>query len=169
MHLVDYFYELLAFEPFSTYMTDENCARNLATFSDLMTTFQNYYHIDLVTDKKKELIPRRLFLSFLKFLLQYGIDDYEDPNNPIPRGYVQIMTVHQSKGLEFPVVVAGSLDAMIGARRQIDRDLAPFYHRPAFEPDNRIVDFDKMRQYYVAFSRAESCLSLQMQVMTRTD
>ena len=46
----------------------------------------------------------------------------------------------------------------------IDRVLGPFYQRPAFEPENRIIGFDRMRLHYVAFSRAEKVL-----VLTTTD
>jgi DNA helicase-2/ATP-dependent DNA helicase PcrA len=156
----DYLYELLSFEPFNRFMKDENSARNLAMFSQLLTAFQNYYHIKLVTEKNRDWINKKLFVSFLKLLLDTGMDDYEDPYNPIPRGYVQIMTIHQSKGLEFPVVAVGSLSETMRTLRQIDRDLASFYHRQPFEPEDRISLFDAMRQYYVAFSRAEKMLIL---------
>jgi DNA helicase-2/ATP-dependent DNA helicase PcrA len=163
MHLVDYFYELLAYEPFSKYMLNENSARNLATFSDLITTFQNYYRINVITEKSREDVPKKLFRSFFKFLLYIGKNDYEDPDNPIPKGYVQIMTVHQAKGLEFPVVVVGSRGDTIRDQtdqREIDKDLAPYYHRLQVEPEDKIAEFDKIRQYYVAFSRAEKLLVL---------
>lgn len=163
-HLIEYFYELLAHNPFSRFLRNENRARNLATLSQLLTVFQNYYGISLVTGRNKEWIPKQLFSSFFKFLLATGIDDYEDPNNPIPSGYVQIMTVHQSKGLEFPVVVVGSLSTRKRTVKQVDRDLGGFYHRPPFEPENLITDFDAMRHFYVAFSRAEKVL-----VLTTTD
>jgi DNA helicase-2/ATP-dependent DNA helicase PcrA len=156
----DYFYELMSFKPFSDLLKNQNNARNLAIFSQLLTTFQNYYHITLVTARNKNWINKLLFASFFKLLLDNGIDDYEDPFNPIPRGYVQLMTMHQSKGLEFPVVIVGSLDRKGRAIRQIDRDLGPFYHREAFEPEDKISMFDNMRQYYVAFSRAEKLLVL---------
>ena len=160
MTMSDYFYELLAFEPFASYMKNENRARNLATFSQLLTEFQNYYHVKLVTARNKDWINKKLFVSFFKLLLETGIDDYEDPYNPIPQGYVQVMTVHQSKGLEFPVVVVGSLSVNKRSAKRIDRDLAPYYHRAPFEPDERISLFDTMRQYYVAFSRAAKLLVL---------
>lgn len=160
MTMSDYFYELLAFEPFASYMKNENRARNLATFSQLLTEFQNYYHVKLVTARNKDWINKKLFVSFIKLLLDNGIDDYEDPYNPIPQGYVQVMTVHQSKGLEFPVVAVGSLSVNKRTAKQVDRDLAAFYHRAPFEPEERITLFDTMRQYYVAFSRAAKLLVL---------
>ena len=78
-----------------------------------------------------------------------------------PKGHVQVMTIHQAKGLEFPVVVVGSLATYRpGAPNRVDRDLGPFYHRPPFEPEDRITLFDRMRLHYVAFSRPEKLLVL---------
>jgi DNA helicase-2/ATP-dependent DNA helicase PcrA len=70
------------------------------------------------------------------------------------------MTIHQAKGLEFPVVVVGSLSTQLASPKAIDRDLGPYYHRPPFEPENRITLFDRMRLHYVAFSRPQKLLVL---------
>lgn len=70
------------------------------------------------------------------------------------------MTIHQSKGLEFPVVVVGSLDKRLSTPKKVDGDLQQFYHRPLFEPEDRITEFDRMRLHYVAFSRPEKVLVL---------
>jgi DNA helicase II / ATP-dependent DNA helicase PcrA len=139
LHLIDFFYELLAHPPFSSFQKNEIKAKNLAIFSKLLTTFQNYYHIDVITERNNLWIPNMLFVSFLKFLLDSGIDDYQDSSNPVPKGYVQIMTVHQSKGLEFPVVVVGSLDEKRYPIKSIDRDLSPFYNRAEFEPEDHRI------------------------------
>ncbi len=79
---------------------------------------------------------------------------------PFPKGHVQVMTIHQAKGLEFPVVVVGSLSAQLSTTKGIDRDLSPFYMRAPFEPENRITLFDRMRLHYVAFSRPQKLLVL---------
>jgi DNA helicase-2/ATP-dependent DNA helicase PcrA len=70
------------------------------------------------------------------------------------------MTIHQAKGLEFPVVVVGSLSNQLSSAKGIDRDLRSFYHRPPFEPESRITLFDRMRLHYVAFSRPQKLLVL---------
>jgi len=156
----DYFYRLLALEPFRSAVKNENTARNLAIFSQLLNVFQNYYHYTVVTHKNREFLRLHFFNSFLRLLYDGGINEYEDPDQPFPRGHVQVMTIHQSKGLEFPVVVVGSLTTQISSSKQIDRDLAPYYHRPPFEPENRITLFDRMRLHYVAFSRPQKLLVL---------
>lgn len=156
----DYFYRLLAIEPFRSAVKNENAARNLAIFSQLINVFQAYYHYTVVTHKNREILRLHLFNSFLRLLFEGGINEYEDPDQPFPKGYVQIMTIHQAKGLEFPVVAVGSLSQQLSSPKQIDREPAPFYHRPLFEPATRITLFDRMRLHYVAFSRARKVLVL---------
>jgi DNA helicase-2/ATP-dependent DNA helicase PcrA len=156
----DYLYRLLAVEPFATAVKNENAARNLAIFSQLLNAFQNYYHYTVVTHRNRDSLRMHLFNSFLRLLYEGGINEYEDPDRPFPKGYVQVMTIHQAKGLEFPVVVVGSLATQLSSPKQIDRDLGPFYCRPTFEPENRITLFDRMRLHYVGFSRAQKVLVL---------
>jgi DNA helicase-2/ATP-dependent DNA helicase PcrA len=156
----DYFYRLLALEPFAKAVKNESAARNLAIFSQLLNIFQSYYHYTIVTHRNRDFLRFHLFNSFLRLLHGGGINEYEDPNQPFPKGYVQVMTIHQAKGLEFPVVVVGSLSAQLSSPKQIDHDLGPFYHRPPFEPENRITLFDRMRLHYVAFSRPQKVLVL---------
>ncbi|MGH9768613.1 MAG: ATP-dependent DNA helicase [Blastocatellia bacterium] len=160
MRPADYFYHLLALEPFKSAVHNENTARNLAIFSQLLNVFQSYYHYAFVSHRNREWLRLYFFNSFLRLLHDGGINEYEDPDQPFPKGYVQVMTIHQAKGLEFPVVVAGSLSTQLSSPKQIDRDLGPFYHRPPFEPENRITLFDRMRLHYVAFSRPQKVLVL---------
>jgi DNA helicase-2/ATP-dependent DNA helicase PcrA len=156
----DYLYRLLALEPFKTAVKEENAARNLAIFSQLLNTFQTYYHYTVITHRNREFLRFHFFNSFLRLLYDGGINEYEDPDRPFPKGYVQVMTIHQAKGLEFPVVVVGSLTTQLSSPKQVDRDLGPFYHRPPFEPESRITLFDRMRLHYVAFSRPQNVLVL---------
>jgi DNA helicase-2/ATP-dependent DNA helicase PcrA len=156
----DYLYRLLAFEPFAKFAKNENRVRNLAIFSQLLNVFQNYYHYTVVTHHNRGYLRHDLFNSFLRLLHEGGINEYEDPDQPFPKGYVQIMTIHQAKGLEFPVVVVGSLDVQLSTAKRVDRDLQPFYRRAPFEPESRITEFDRMRLHYVAFSRPEKVLVL---------
>lgn len=156
----DYLYHLLALEPFSSAARNENTARNLAIFSQLLNAFQSYYHYTVITHKNRGYLRLHFFNSFLRLLYDGGINEYEDPNQPFPKGHVQVMTIHQAKGLEFPVVIVDSLSTRLSSPKQVDRDLGPFYHREPFEPENRITLFDRMRLHYVAFSRPQKILVL---------
>jgi len=143
--LADYFYEFIAFEPFASFLKNENQARNLAIFSHLLHVFQNYYYYIVITHSNREPLRLHFFNSFLRLLYEGGINEYEDPDQPFPKGHVQVI---------------GSLGKKTGSPKQVDRDLSPFYHRPPFEPESRITLFDRMRLHYVAFSRAEKILVL---------
>ena len=157
---VDYFYRLLALTPFKEAIRDENTARNLAILSHLLDAFQGYYRYPVITYRNRKYLRLHFFGSFLCLLFAGGINEYEDPDRPFPKGHVQVMTIHQAKGLEFPVVVVGSLTTQIRSAKQIDRDLNPFYRRSPFEPEDRITLFDRMRLHYVAFSRPQKLLVL---------
>ncbi len=156
----DYFYQLLALEPFATAIKDENKSRNLAIFSQLLNAFQVYYRYPVITWGNKGYLRLYLFNSFFNFLYSSGINEFEDKHQPIPKGYVQVMTIHQAKGLEFPVVVVGSLSVQRAIEKRVDKNLQSYYRRPPFEPEARITEFDRMRLHYVAFSRAQNLLVL---------
>jgi DNA helicase-2/ATP-dependent DNA helicase PcrA len=158
--LADYFYQFLAHEPFSGLVKNENRARNMAIFSQLLSIFQAYYHYTVITARNREPLRFHFFHRFLRLLYEGGINEYEDPDEPMPKGHVQVMTIHQAKGLEFPVVVVGSLAVQLSSPKDVDRVLGSFYHRSPFEPADRITGFDRMRLHYVAFSRVEKILAL---------
>ena len=158
--LIDYFYEILSFKPFIDYLNDEEKARNLAIFSRLIILFQQYYKLYVITAKNLRRYVSSFFNSYLRFLKIQGLNEYEDPYDIFPSGKVQVMTIHQAKGLEFPVVFVAGLEKKNPPEDNIDLVLSKFYHRGEFEPHNRSQDFDQMRLSYVAFSRAENLLVL---------
>ncbi len=167
--LADYFYQLLASEPFVTFVReDERKMHNLVIYSQLLQTFQNFYHYDTISYENRERFVKDFFSRFLRLLFEDGINQYENPKDPFPQGCVPVMTIHQAKGLEFPVVVVGSLERDLSELERIDKKLQPFYRRSKdklelsvqSEPDQRIPLFDYIRQYYVAFSRAMNILVL---------
>ncbi len=168
--LVDYFYHLLAIEPFVLFLNDDkNKMRNLVIFSDFLQTFQHYYHYEEISFENCGKLASDFFDRLLSLLYEDGsINQYENPEQPFPEGHVPIITIHQAKGLEFPVVVVGSLDKEIQGSDAIDRQLRSFYRRSKpesdlsilSEPDQDIPTFDFLRLYYVAFSRAMHLLVL---------
>lgn len=162
-------YQILQFEPFRSWMaldisgvTDTRPIRNLAKFTDLTTRYEYLHRVTIFTAKEINRTVEYFFNVFMRFLIDGGIDEYEDEEEYAPKGCVSFMTIHQSKGLEFPIVFVGSLYAM--PREQSDQIQAileqDIYHRKPFEPSNRIKYFDFWRLYYTAFSRAQNLLVL---------
>jgi DNA helicase II / ATP-dependent DNA helicase PcrA len=109
INYIDYFYEILGFAPFSHFMNDGSESRNLSKFSQLLKLFQRTYHAYNVKQSQSN-VQEKFFLDFLGFLIESRFAEKQD-NDAFVNGYVRIMTIHQSKGLDFPVVIVGSLDS----------------------------------------------------------
>jgi DNA helicase-2/ATP-dependent DNA helicase PcrA len=168
------FYQLLQFPLFSRFLSEEaphgvdkgRAARNLATFSKLLTKFEYLHYVSVLNPEWLQKNLRDLFNHFLRFLSDGGIGEYEDDAEYAPKGCVSFLTVHQSKGLEFPVVVCGSLEAV--PRKQhaaLDELLEDggYLSKQRFEPLAHIKHFDFRRLFYTAFSRAQNLLVLAAQ------
>jgi len=168
------FYQLLQFPLFSRFLTEEaaqgvdkgRAARNLGTFSKLLTKFEYLHFVSVLNPQWLEKNIRDLFNQFLRFLQDGGIGEYEDESEYAPKGCVSFLTVHQSKGLEFPVVVCGSLEAV--PRKQYGEldvllEDGGYLSKERFEPLDHIKNFDFWRLFYTAFSRAQNLLVLAAQ------
>ena len=78
----------------------------------------------------------------------------------VPAGdEVLVTTIHQGKGLEWDLVVIGSLTGPDMATDRIGRNLTEFGVYSG-EPEGLIGEFDRARQHYVAFTRARRLLVL---------
>lgn len=168
------FYQLLQFPLFSRFLSEEavqgvdkgRAARNLATLSKLLTKFEYLHYVSVLNPEYLDKNLRDLFNHFLRFLTDGGIGEYEDEADYAPRGCVSFLTIHQSKGLEFPVVVCGSLEATPRTQRgRLDEVLETggYLSKPPFEPSDQIKYFDFRRLFYTAFSRAQNLLVLAAQ------
>ena len=167
------FYELLQFPLFSQHLgeatqggvIDSRPARNLAIFSRLLNKYEYLQRINLLLPEQLNTNLRRLFNNFFRFLKEGGIEEYEDASEYAPKGCVSFMTIHQSKGLEFPVVVVGSMHDV--PRKQytpLDNLLQQkYYSKQPFEPLEQTKFYDFWRLFYTAFSRAQNLLLLTCQ------
>lgn len=152
--LLDVVYQALRYQPLRRYVEDPVASRNLGHFTTLLRTFQQQFGFDVLHAGNRRVLPWRLWTSFFYLMRQTGLDDVESEDGP-PPGLIQVSTIHQAKGLEFPVVVVGSLEKRPRTSKEIDRVLGPYYPRGRFEPEDRITEFDRRRLLYVGFSRAQ--------------
>jgi len=163
-------YELLQFEVFQDLLdvkltenvTDQRAAYNLAQLSRLLAQYEFLQNVTVFTSKGFKWEVSKLFNGFFRFLKNGGIAEYEDFDQYAPDGCVSFMTIHQSKGMEFPITLVGSLKSVPRkSYKDIDVILQnEYYHKKPFEPFDRIKYFDFWRKYYVAFSRAQNVLGL---------
>jgi len=154
-------YELLQFPVMAQFVENEKTARNVAILTQLLTRFEHFYNISVITPKNLEFCIKHLFNIFFHFLKQGGINEYEDEEQYAPSGCVSFLTIHQAKGLEFPIVCVGSLHT--SPRRdynEFDVLLQDFYRKQPYEPLEKIKYFDFRRLFYTAFSRSQNLLVL---------
>lgn len=177
-------YQLFEFQPFSDILdtelnvgvVDVRPARNLAKLTQVISKFEYLHEIDVLdaqtyTERPRiEVNTELLFNLYLCLLYDGGISEYEDDSEYAPSGCVSFFTIHQSKGMEFPIVLVDSLSNFPRSRSNnvMQRVEAKYFHRPAFEPYGDIKYFDFWRLYYTAFSRAQDLLILTCNEDNRT-
>ncbi len=163
--LLDLFYRFLGFQEFRAMLdladggVDEAPVCNLALTSQLLARYVDTFPA-LITGGglSSGLLQQGFYQAFLFALFRMGEGEYEDAEDPFPRGRIPFLTIHQSKGLEFPVVVLGSARTQRRSRR-VEALVRPFLE-PGGEPLDRMPGFDAMRMFYVALSRAKNLLVL---------
>ncbi len=170
-------YQLFEFDPFKSILDtpldtgvhDQRALRNLSTLIGVTGKFEYLHRVDIFTSERLDRILELFFNTYLRFLMQGGIDEYEDEEEYVPSGCVPFLTIHQSKGMEFPIVVVDSLYATPtkshdeGLQRVKDK----YGHRTPYEPVESVKYFDFWRLYYTAFSRAQDLLILTHREGTR--
>lgn len=165
------FYKALSFPLFKQYLVvskidgtpvNSRDAYNLGMFTQLISKFEYTFNITVINANFLERNTKHFFSDYLRHLYNGGMHEFEDYDETIPSGCVSVMTIHQSKGLEFPVTVVGSLTkSPRSALTPLDRTLASYFSPSGvYEPLDRIRDFDFWRLYYVAFSRPQNLLVL---------
>lgn len=170
-------YQLFEFSPFVEILDTEmdvgvvdiRPARNLATLTQIIGKYEYLHRIDVLESKRIETDTEKFFNLYLRLLFEGGISEYEDDSEYAPSGCVSFMTIHQSKGMEFPIVVVDSLSSV---PRQNNNELMmqienKYFKRPPFEPYKATKFFDFWRLYYTAFSRAQDLLVLTCNVTSR--
>ena len=100
---------------------------------------------------------------------QGGFDEVEDEIESLPKQHYPALTVHQSKGLEFPVVFAVANEPFRGpgAEHHQEELFYPYRRSSArdieeFSQTERAIH-DTIRRFYVSISRAESLCVIALQ------
>lgn len=164
--ILDLFYRFCGFDPFRSMFEaagrqedpDEGPVANLSLLSQYISRFMDRRAPIVTGDLLQDGgFSRLYFASYLFALWRRGESEYEDANDPFPKGRIPFLTIHQSKGLEFPVVVLGNLRKDDRGPSLIEATVRPLVERDG-EPLDRLSGFDIARMFYVALSRAKNLL-----------
>jgi DNA helicase-2/ATP-dependent DNA helicase PcrA len=170
-------YYIMSLEPFNTWQNDPARRFRLAKITKLLEAYSsmpilNYPDMSRgiikVSNDNPGLINKywltNFYHLFIGYVLESGFDDDEDQDSIAPQGFVPIMTMHQSKGLEFPFIFVGHIAE--NSKPSVTHKLETFFsnysekrqfQRASIEDRSQM---DMIRQYYVAYSRAEYSLIL---------
>ena len=124
---------------------------NLSLITQYLARFVDEFLPVLTADLLVEGVFHKVFISrFYSRSIASENPEYEDAEDPFPKGRIPFLTVHQSKGLEFPVVVLGNPRRRLHPAGFIEKAIYPFFENENSEPLSRQAEFDSMRMFYVA-------------------
>ena len=157
--LLDLFFQILKISEAIKSLSLENSSVEAEEVLDQLGTFSQ-----LISDYSNETLSRSYsdFNTFFSYIIRGALDN---PSNVDDQNAVVIQTIHQSKGLEYPVVFMPSMvDSRFPSRRANDSSGIPYFagvHKfwdREFKHEN--VDTDFRRILYVGITRAEKLLYL---------
>lgn len=163
-NVLDLFYRLCGFAHFKTMFDlaeqgiDEGPICNLGLISQYLARFTDKQVAVITADILADDRFTRLFVyGYLYTLFRMGESEYEDAEDPFPRGRIPFLTIHQAKGLEFPVVVLANPCKRDRGPQKVEQIVHPLLAGQR-EPLDRLSEFDIMRLFYVALSRPQNLL-----------
>lgn len=165
-NILDLFYRLCGFPYFSHMFKiaengeDEGPISNLSMISEYLARYMEQSYSMLTGARLiEDRFTNDFFGRFVYGLFSLGESEVENEETPFPKGRVPFLTIHQSKGLEFPYVVLGNPGKRNWGVSRVEEVIRPLVEVDS-EPLEKIPVFDTMRLFYVALSRAEKGLIL---------
>lgn len=168
-NLKEAFYELLQFKTFKKYFEFEEKSElelynthNIAMFLEILDKYEKLTKISEINEENINKYLRYFFMTYLRYLYDYKKSTYENEEN-FPKNAIPFLTIHQSKGLEFPIVLIDSLYSKPYVEREKTYETELKQKLKIKEDDETLKNnnyFDFWRLYYVGFSRAKDLLVL---------
>ena len=179
VNLLEIFYDLLNFPPFSAWIDDYEISLKLGIVCKVLDAYSNvpssknpntmlgFLYTSANANAGISFNWRRNFYySLLGLLASEGLNEAEDEIENFQRGKVPIMTIHQSKGLEFPVVFVYGLSKNNNDSASVNLEsVFTKFRRHGLPSANSFSSEQKMKQdmirlFFVAYSRAQYALIL---------
>jgi DNA helicase-2/ATP-dependent DNA helicase PcrA len=162
--VLDLFYQMNGFKHFRNLFKlaeqqgDEGPLCNLSIISEYLARFMDKFSpVITASYLQDDKFQRQFFLCYIYALYRRQESEYEDEEVPFPKGRIPFLTIHQAKGLEFPVVVLGTPFKQLRGPTMIEKHMRKLLDGRG-EPLDRIDRFDLMRMFYVAISRPKNLL-----------
>lgn len=168
LSLLDILYRFFRYKPFFSIFEDagrERMQKNISRMLELIVNFCQIETLYYLNSKNIDWFCKIFFDAFIGFIRKENVPEFEE-DTVIPNDdEISLLTIHASKGMEYPVVIMASLwDRPYKTyENQFDKFLDVFteeYGKKTFEPNIYVEIFDFYRKYYTGFSRAEDLLIL---------
>jgi len=172
--ILEIMYRILAHEPFATWQNDPERSYRLGKLTKVFETYLSIPYPGSPGSTRGNLRTSHVqgeidfswrqdfYYSLVGLLVAEGMSDPEQEEVISPADRLPIMTVHQSKGLEFPFVF------VYGLRQRANQDSSVMLEEALsqFRQNPHLLGFgrqqkteqDLIRFYYVAYSRAKYAL-----------
>jgi len=179
VNLSEVFFDLLNHPPLSNWIDDPEISTKMGVISNLLEAYSNvpsstktntmlgFLHTSKNPNQGISFRWRtNFYYSLLGILTSEGLNDIEDEIESFPPGKVPIMTIHQSKGLEFPIVFVYGLSPKNknNGTFRLETDISKFKGNTTSIQDSFSlgdkVEQDLARLFFVAYSRAQYALVL---------
>lgn len=168
--ILELLYQILSFDPFYEWIEGSDRpdrGQRLGRLTNLFDAFLSVSGAGYLDKSGNVNAVSTSFLgsfywTFCGYLQAQDFDEPEDPHDQLPAGFVQVMTTHQAKGLEFPVVFVGNLDTepWTSGTYWLEDELEPYADiAPVGDVQSR-AERDEVRRFYVSYSRTEEDLVL---------
>lgn len=166
--LLDLAYRLFRYQPFEGLLSDKNdekAKKNISRFLELIESFSYTEFLYYVNNKNVDKFCNLFFSNFIGFIKDQRIAEFEEDTVVPDEDSISMLTIHSSKGMEYPVVIMASLwdtsyKTYSHAFSRLLEEMSKALGKETFEPKEFMNKLDFYRKYFTGFSRAENLLLL---------
>lgn len=166
LNIYDIYYRLFAYNPFYSYMLEEHKAKNISRYLELIQKYQIANQIFEINKSNIEDFVVTFFYDFIDFIRNQKVSEFDEDTKIPDINSTSMLTIHSSKGMEYPIVIMGSMtDAPFNQYTSfldnlLNNLIKEFGIISDYEPEELTNILDFYRKFYTGFSRAKDLLIL---------